>query len=404
MSARALSVWMYGSRIGELARQRRSLAFTYTPEALAEGIGRPLLSVAMPTQVRPFRGALPHAFFNGLLPEGEARHMIAYDFRVDADDAFALLEAIGRDCAGALVIAPAGETVLETGTPESISDAAVAERLRKLRFEPLGTDQRVRASLAGVQEKLLLARIGDGWGLPVDGAPSTHILKPAHPLLADSIANEALCMRVAHHLGVPVAPVEVRAFAGIRTLVVERYDRMSTQSGTIRVHQEDFCQATTTDVQRKYEELGGPSLLRCAETLRRWSAHAGQLELLLDYLALNVLIGNADAHAKNLSLLHEPAGGVRLAPLYDLTCTAWYPNVSTIAGMFVNSIRDISVVTPDDVIGEATSWGIPTSIAKARVDRLLAEAEQAIRRAALEVDPPGGLVDLLLARVSRALG
>jgi hypothetical protein len=80
------------------------------------------------------------------------------------------------------------------------------------------------------------------------------------------------------------------------------------------------------------------------------------------------------------------------------------PPPCTTAGMFVDGVRDLSIVTPDDIIGEATRWGIPTSTAKARVDRLLADAEQAIRRAAREVDPPDDLVSLLLARTSRALG
>ena len=394
---------MDGKIIGELARRRGALAFLYAPEGLSAGLGRPLLSVAMPTRSRAFLGSIPHAFFNGLLPEGDARRMIAYDAKVDASDAFALLAAIGRDCAGALVIAPSGEDRSIAGVPVAIDERAIAERLRRLRIEPLGIDDRVRASLAGVQEKLLLAWTDQGWALPVDGAPSTHILKPRHPLFDHSIVNEAFCMRVAHHLGVSVAAVESRSFDGFLALVVERYDRTQTDAGTIRVHQEDFCQATSTDVERKYEEYGGPSLTNCAEILRKWSRADLQLEKLLDFVTLNVLLGNADAHGKNLALLHDASGGVDLAPFYDLTCTTWYPKLSTIAGMFVNGVRDITAIRSSDIVREAVRWGLRHDAASAQISALLGDAEQAIVTASAEIDPPDDLVALVRARATSLL-
>lgn len=395
-----LAVWMYGEQIGVLSRQREALSFAYTPEALEAGLDRPLLSVSMPTRPRRYSGAAPHAFFDGLLPEGEARRMIAYDFGVEDGDAFGLLEAIGRDCAGALVIVPDGEAPGEEGAPESITDAEVAERIRSLRTRPLGVDQRVRVSLAGVQEKLLLSRLGEGWGLPVDGAPSTHILKPPHPLLPDVIFNEAFCMRVARHLGVLAANFELTDFEGLPVLVVERYDRSAAdeQQRVFRLHQEDFCQAHALDGRRKYEEGGGPSLRQCARMLESWSQEPDQIARLLDIATLNVLVGNADAHAKNLSLLHDRRGGVRLAPAYDLLATIRYPNVDPIPGMFVNGVRDITAITRNDLIHEAVTWGLSREVAADRVEQLLTNAADAITRAASEVGPPGDLVDMLQTR------
>lgn len=160
--------------------------------------------------------------------------MLAYDFGLDERDVFALLEALGRDCAGALILLPEGEQPVVGGQPEPASDDEIARRLRELRFHPLGVDQRVRVSLAGMEEKLLLARSDGGWGLPVDGAPSTHILKPAHPLLPLSIANEALCLRTASHLGMRVADVGIVEFSDVTALVVERYDRVHTPDGVVR--------------------------------------------------------------------------------------------------------------------------------------------------------------------------
>lgn len=141
---------MYGTQVGIFSRHRDIFSFQYTDEAVAGSAGRPLLSVSMPTRSRMYRGKLPQVFFDGLLPEGEIRKMIAYDFGLDEADVFGLLQELGRDCAGALIILPEGERPAAEGKPEPISEDEVARRLRELRFHPLGVDQRVRVSLAGM--------------------------------------------------------------------------------------------------------------------------------------------------------------------------------------------------------------------------------------------------------------
>lgn len=401
----SLDVWMYGMHVGALTRRRGRLTFNYSDEARAEyGLGAPLLSVSLPTQAQTHSGDSVHAFFNGLLPEGEAREMIAYDFGVDADDVLGMLEVLGRDCAGALVVLPAGQPLSGNGLPEPINESAVAERLRRLGIHPLGVDGKVRASLAGLQRKLLLARLDEGWGLPVDGAPSTHIVKPPHhdARFPDMIANEAICMRIAQHLGLSVAPVEVGSFDGTTVLIIERYDRSRPDDAgrVTRVHQEDFCQASGIDGTRlgKYEETGGPSLRHCAEILSDWSRADEQLERLLGVATLNVLVGNGDAHGKNLSLLHGQDGSVELAPAYDVFSTLFYPDASITPGMFVNNVNDIAAVTPDDMVAEAVGWGLDRGRAAARVAGVLERAEAAVLAAAAELDSPEALVAMLANR------
>lgn len=388
-------------RIGTLTMTRGSMAFTYTPDALDLGLGVPVLSVSLPTVNRPMRGASVHAFFNGLLPEGDARRMIAHDFGIDPGDAFALLAALGRDCAGALVILPEGQDLPVQGTPTLVSESDIAERIRNLRFSPLGVDQQLRVSLAGMQEKLLLARGSEGWALPVDGAPSTHILKPRHRLLGDTVANEAMCMRVAHHLGIPVAPIEILTFDGVEVLAVERFDRRRDGELVERIHQEDLCQAHGLEPERKYEAAGGPSLRRCAATISDWSPTRRSIEELLDLTTVNVLVGNTDAHAKNLGLLHGRDGSIALAPAYDIMSTTFYPAVSTLAAMKVNGTRDIDQVTAQDIVAEARSWGLPASLASERIHELIEAAPAAITAAADETDAPDDLVAHLSARARR---
>ncbi len=394
---------MDGTKIGTLQRSRGSLVFAYSDEALELGVGRPLLSVSMPTRVGAYRGKVPEAFFEGLLPEGEARRMIAYDFHV-ADEACALLGVLGRDCAGALIVLPDDEAPQPGGVPEPISELEVGRRLRDLPIRPLGVDDRVRASLAGMQEKLLLTRLGRGFGLPVNGAPSTHILKPASRdvRFPDLIVNEAFCLRLGRHLGLEVATVEIGAFDGVPVLIIERYDRTAPDpEGTIsRVHQEDFCQALGIDgsYTRKYESGGGPSLRQCATLLGRWSREIDALERLLDAVTLTVLVGNADGHGKNLSLLHSREGAIRLAPIYDVFSSLWYPEHSVDPAMRINGVADIGAVGRDDLIAEARSWGLRDDVAAERIEKLLSRADDAIAHAANELDPPPSLVELLQAR------
>ena len=388
-------------RIGTLTMTRGAMSFTYTPDALGLGLGVPVLSVSLPTVNRPMRGTSVHAFFNGLLPEGDARRMIAHDFGIDPGDAFALLAALGRDCAGALVILPEGEDPPADGTPVPVSAPDIGERIRNLRFSPLGVDQQLRVSLAGMQEELLLARGAEGWALPVDGAPSTHILKPRHRLLGDSIANEAMCMRVAHHLGIPVAPIEIITFDGVEVLAIERFDRRRDGDLVERIHQEDLCQAHGLEPERKYEAAGGPSLRRCATTISDWSPTRRSIEQLLDLTTVNVLVGNADAHAKNLGLLHGREGSIELAPAYDIMSTTFYPAVSTLAAMNVNGTPDIDLVTAHDLVAEARSWGLPATRASERIHELIEAAPAAITAAADDIDAPDDLVAHLTARARR---
>ncbi|MGE0025586.1 MAG: HipA domain-containing protein [Thermoleophilia bacterium] len=379
-----LAVWMYGQRVGDLTRSRGRLSFRYTPGL---ELGAPLVSVAMPVLSTPWRGSVVHAFFNGLLPEGEARRMLAYDFgQIDPADVMGMLAALGRDCAGALVILEGDEEPPANGEPEPIEEADIAERLRRLRIEPLGAGGRVRVSLAGMQAKLLLAKTPDGWALPVDGAPSTHILKPATPMLADSVRIEGYCLRVAAELGLEVAHCEVSSFDGIEVLVVERYDRVPHDGATERVHQEDLCQASGVEPEAKYEARGGPGLRACARVLREWSDPA-ELWRLLDLTVLNVALGNPDAHAKNFALLHERSGRVRLSPAYDIIATLHDPRVSTEAGMSVNGQSDISRITRGDLVAEGASWGLAAERCQERVDDLLDRLPGARDRAGRALRP-----------------
>jgi serine/threonine-protein kinase HipA len=270
--ADALAIWLYGDKVAVVDRERGRLRLSYTAEALnCYPLGVPLLSLTLPLTSERYTQGVVRPFLDGLLPEGDSRRAIADDFDLRASDTYALIEAIGRDCAGALVIQPNDEPPPRqptTSTAEPLSEAELGKLVSNLRSAPLGVGGRVRISLAGVQEKLLLTRMPDGsWGRPVDGTPSTHILKPEIAEYPNTVQNEAFCTRVAQQLDLSAPNVETTSVNGRRILIVERYDRVVHEDGVVeRIHQEDFCQATGVLPEKKYQEDGGPSLQRLAES------------------------------------------------------------------------------------------------------------------------------------------
>ncbi len=400
-----LTVWLYGERAATIDRKRGRPRLAYTEEALGRyDLGTPLLSLALPVATERYTQGVARPFLDGLLPEGEPRKSIARDLGLRADDTYGLIEALGRDCAGAVVIQPledAPPPVPTTATAERLGLAELEALVGELRSAPLGAGGRVRVSLAGVQEKLLLTRMPDGsWGRPVDGTPSTHILKPEIAAYPHTVENEALCMRIAKHLDLDVAAVETTAIAGRKLIVVERYDRAIGIDGSVeRIHQEDFCQATGTPPDTKYEEDGGPSLRRVAGILQAVAA-PGSLEKLVQGITLNVMLGNGDAHAKNLSLLHHASGGLSLAPLYDLMCTLHYGDDRL--AMYVDSVQRTDRVTAERIVNEAVRWGMPPSRAAEIVGDLLDRAPGAIAAAREETEgAPKDLVVMIEQRLAQ---
>jgi serine/threonine-protein kinase HipA len=271
----------------------------------------------------------------------------------------------------------------------------VVDLVANLRSAPLGVSDRVRISLAGVQEKLLLTRLPDGsWGRPVDGTPSTHILKPEVAAYPKTVENEAFCMRLAQHLGLEVANIDTTEVGGRKLIVVERYDRTVHPDGLVeRIHQEDFCQATGLAPATKYEEDGGPSLLRIAQIVDA-VARRGSLDRLLRAVTLNAIIGNGDAHGKNFSLLHEAGGALTLAPVYDVMSTKYYGDDRL--AMDVDHVHRTSRVTMEHIVNEAGRWGMSRDRATSIIADVVDKAPAAIAATRDETpDVPADLVDAI---------
>lgn len=339
--------------LGELGRRGPSrYRFSYAAPVFG---GRQeddiVLSVSLPVQPDAFAPAQTAPFFEGLLPEGAVRAAIARSFRLSEEDGFGLLAALGADCAGAVSILPPGVGPRPPGGGRlrPLDEGQLGRLIEELPRHPLGVDLEpdgVRLSLGGVQHKLVLARADSGqFSQPLDGAPSTCLLKPDFGQYDDLVANEAFCMRVAQAAGLRVAGIEIVKVGSVDCLYVDRFDRVrDRQGGVARIHQEDMCQALGVLPAAKYEENGGPSIPQIVALLRRLrgSSMARDINDFVHAVLVNFLLGNSDAHGKNFALLYEPDSGIRLAPLYDIVSTAVYSDVTDRMAMSIGGVDDPS--------------------------------------------------------------
>lgn len=356
-----LVVELYGTRIGVLSANQREFDFEVVPEGIQQyGLDSFILSVAIPlapVTTRKFKRRRQN-FFRELLPEGRMLDWLAREAAVPQADTIGLLRRFGRDVAGALQIWDP-DLPGEPKSPrfEAIEETQVAELLSNISSYPLGNKPGSgKSSLAGVQDKIVLSLDETGWQAPLDGYPSTHILKPVPTDLPTVIYDEEYGARLARAAGVASFETRIVEFAGVPALVIERYDR-SQAAPQGRIHQEDFNQALGAGGHEKYQRYGGKvSLRRIARVLDHVTGE-GDLELLLRMVVLSVAIGNLDMHAKNLSLLHFPDGRIELAPAYDVVPQVHQVNDGELA-MSVAGIWRHTDITRDHLILEGKSWGL----------------------------------------------
>lgn len=381
-----LIAWLYDTPVAVLTRGPEfRIRLEWHPAGIERwGLGSTALSVGLPigtpTGPRDLRGL---DFFENMLPEGPALERMAALARVRPVDTYGILAAFGRDCAGAIMVLPDGDQPGGHGGYSPMTPGDLRRVIGALDVMPLAAapERGFRPSLAGLQRKALLGRANDStWQLPSGGAPSTWILKPDGPHAM--AANEATCLRLAAVCGLPVPEAELLDVAGLPVLAVKRYDRQDAPAGDIpiRVHQEDGCQATAMPPGQKYEEQGGPSLRDFADVIRNFGDPRDVIGL-LRRTTFNMAVGNADAHAKNFSILHEQGEpAVRLAPLYDVLSTialeltdstGQLMRADTQLGQRVGGQADIQRVTAASLIDEAVTWGVRRRTASAVVTETL---------------------------------
>jgi len=375
-----LVVLIDNSLVGHLwLDEKQTMSFQYAENWL-ERSSVPL-SLSLPLRSAPYLNDESHPFFTNLLPEQKIREIVARNLGVSPQNDFGLLEKIGGDCAGAVSLYPEGASSAEEKSYLSLTDLELAKIIKELPRKPfLAGETGFRLSLAGVQKKLPIFFADGHFSLTRGGAPSNYIIKPPIETLDGTVENEAFCMALAGAIGLCVPDSFIYELDGLPLFVIERYDRTLSKEGLKRVHQEDFCQALGKLPQFKYEHEGGPSFVQCVELIRSVSSKPGKdVMSLLDWLVFNFLIGNSDAHGKNISFLLLPQGPV-LAPFYDLLSTRIYEHygLTNAMAMKIGDEVDPSEMTQQNWVDLANDLKITPRYVLSRV-ALIANKIQSVR-------------------------
>ena len=386
---------LHGRRIGEIRRLALDrLEFRYDASYAGAGNAAPL-STCLPVETGKSSRERASAWFNGLLPEGVRRQQLSLITGTHERDLWTLLDAAGAECAGAVqIVNPVYE---DKPSLHRLDEDELARLLHSTPVEPIGTvDRGARISLAGAQDKVALTRGHDGsWAVPLAGAMSSHILKPQSKKYRGMVENEHWCMTIARESGIDAARTELMTSAGAPVLVVERYDRTRTADGErVRVHQEDLAQALGRT--EKYEADGGPSVAEIATV-------PGVTRAVLYQLVLNWIVGNADGHAKNISVLEPGTERARLAPAYDVLCTETYPGVPKDHAIRIGGARYPGEVSMSAIERCGATLGISKEESREMVAALGARVSEAAE--SLRLRPDGlrvTVTDLVQHRAERA--
>ena len=337
-----LECWLHGTHVGRFERQTgRAAQLVYDADATR------VVSLSLPIDAPAPDGAAEH-YLRGLLPEDPValRDMMRAS-GATSTDTFELLRQVGGDIAGAVQLTAPGSEPRSDPDHEPLiaSTADIGARIAGIKARPTASafagDWPLRFSLAGTQAKFALARIGGSWYRPDAQTPSTHIVKPGDARNKHIEAFEARAMDLVRRAGFAVPRARVAHFDDQSAYVVERFDRELMPSGfSRRLHVEDLQQALGRDPEGKY--LTSP-----ADAIALLRRHDSELAYcFVEQLAINTAIGNADAHAKNYSIMleNEP----RLSPLYDLVPLGAYPQYSQRLTMPIGSRRHTGNITLKD--------------------------------------------------------
>ena len=368
MTRPSLAVWLYGTRLAELAEDTQGrLLLKWTSSGYQRwGTGSRVMSYLLPIA----RSSVPSpprvkAFVDGLLPEGTLRTNWAIDLGIDPDDTFGLIARYGRDTAGALVFTSRDESEPDrAGAYEPISGKEAGQLLRAAtRQSPAEVGGVQSTSLAGMHPKIAVHRVGGEWLRCRAGAPSTWILKlgASEGAAADVLDTEVLCNELARRIGLATTKAEIVHLGDVRAIAVERYDRVIAPDGSIaRIHQEDLAQTlglNTSDPDRKFQRGRKlPSLLAAANVLRAGGADGIPL---LRLMTFSHLVGNTDMHAKNISFIRREDGTATLAPPYDVSSHMHHRATERISALYVNDKARMDEITTRDLSEETRSWRLP---------------------------------------------
>ncbi|MCR5415158.1 MAG: type II toxin-antitoxin system HipA family toxin [Kiritimatiellae bacterium] len=379
----SLDVYLNERKAGRLYDDNGSLSFVYDCAYLDSRSAEPV-SHALALRREPYSHVEVEPILSNLLPDDIIRTRLGHILQIPRENTFAFLKAIGGDCAGAVSFFPPGLApgCAGEGKYRELTDAEAGVVLDNLEKRPLDVgEEGFRISGAGAQDKLV-ACVKDGKVvLPLDGTPSTHIIKTEIRDYPGSVENEWFSMSLASACGLSVAHSEIVLIGGKRRFVSTRYDRIASEGRVVRLHQEDFCQMLGVDPSRKYESLGGPGIVESFRLLRDVHVSAADQLEFIDRIIFNFLAGNGDAHGKNFSVLYRD-GVASLSPMYDVMSTAAYPDVGKRMAMKIDDEYSFKWISEGKFMRMAAKLGIPGKMMLREMSKMSNRVQRAARRTA----------------------
>ncbi|SNR96356.1 HipA domain-containing protein [Pseudomonas segetis] len=376
---RSLNAWINQTLVGTLRENNGLWAFCYSEQWLADPLAHPLCPLLALQNEEHCDGATTRPvqwYFDNLLPEEGQRQLIAKAAHVAIEDAFALLQHFGAESAGSLTLLPPGQKP-GPGSMAALPDAELSKRITAMPRIPLAEQAAKKMSLAGAQHKVAVIYRDGRIFEPTGSEPSTHILKPDHPddSWPHSVINEWFVMKLAERVGLPVPSVH-RLYVPQPVYLITRFDRFEQEHRWARLHCIDACQLTGLSREFKYS---AGSMERIADLANQCRPAALARLRLYQWLIFNVLVGNEDAHLKNLSFLLS-AKTVHLSPFYDLLCTAVYgtrafekdqwPARSELAWP-INGAQRLLDISVSLLVSAGESMGIKPTTARDNIQKLV---------------------------------
>lgn len=323
-----LRVWANLRPMGWFGHSAGAYFFEYDVQWIADSAAF-VLAPNFPIQAEPFTGEAVRSFFANLLPEGAPLEEIINAIQMRDPNPFELIGKLGAELPGVLSILPEGIEPAAAQQYAVLSPEELSRRLvQRYANKPLLlSNTRATMSLPGAQDKIglrydaLRNALYDSLGQ----APTTHIAKPDSKLdhFTPSAINEFLCMQLAKNMKLNVPAVHFLQVPQ-SVYIVQRYDRLPVSGNIVSLHQIDGCQLLGVGSDWKYQRSGGlVSLPKIADALRKLAVPGSDMLAFQRWVMFNYLIGNSDAHAKNISVLINEQG-YRVAPVYDLLCVQVY--------------------------------------------------------------------------------
>ncbi|MDO4798171.1 MAG: HipA domain-containing protein [Coriobacteriales bacterium] len=379
--------------------------FTYDASYLERGGSVPVYPV-LPLQEEPHSAQSTRAAFSSLGPEGPVGHDIRVALRAGRDAIVPVLSRLNHETTGALTFTEERELVqVDTASPMPVDSAF----LEQFAINPNRTAFKAmldsRLSLNGAVSKVGAIRRDGAWLLPRGLEPSTHILKAGSPAYADQMLNEALCMRCALACGFEdAAKTDLIAIDGCDPILVsKRFDRLlgaerpKGLNDVMRLHQADLCQVLGISVDAlKYtpsdELIDGYTTSVAAAISEESSERYGDRSYVFDIQVFDYLVGNCDNHLKNLSLTWSPDWqGKTVSPIYDVTCTTVYRDLSRDMGMGIGLHRAIDDVEPADFPLMARQLGVSWRQARESISAMADAVVPALMESAHQLEVECGV-------------